>query len=275
MKSERIRLQKLYNTRDLGGMKAADGCTIKKNCLIRSGQLYAATTEDLEILRNCGVTQILDLRTAQEVKEKPDPQIAGAGYIHMPILTDMMEGITREEAADNQILSQEEKYADIGENPGLMIEYMAKVYQIFVTDEHAIAQYARFLNLILENESGATLWHCVGGKDRAGFGTVLVQECLGVSREDIMEDYLFTNECLETESAQMFAEFKAQYNITSDEDAAKLEKVVQAICAAKEEYLNGIYQTVEGKYGDFKNFLKEELGMDEDKIARMRERFLE
>lgn len=275
MKSERIRLQKLYNTRDLGGMKAADGCTIKKNCLIRSGQLYAATAEDLETLRNCGVTQILDLRTAQEVKEKPDPRIAGAGYIHMPILTDMMQGITREEAADNQILSQEEMFAGIGENPGLMIEYMAKMYQLFVTDEHAIAQYARFLNLVLENESGTTLWHCVGGKDRAGFGTVLVQECLGVSREDIMEDYLFTNECLETESEQMFAGLKAQYNITSEEDAAKLRKVVQAIHAAKEEYLNGIYQTVEAKCGNFKTFLKEVLGMDEDKIARMRERFLE
>lgn len=274
MKSERIRLQKLYNTRDLGGMKTADGRTIKKNCLIRSGQLYAATVEDIETLRSCGVMQILDLRTAQEKKEKPDPQISGAGYVHMPILTDMMQGITREEAADKQILSQEEMFAGIGENPELMIKYMTKVYQLFVMDEHAIAQYARFLNLILENESGATLWHCVGGKDRAGFGAVLVQECLGVSREDIMEDYLFTNECLKTESDQMFASMKAQYHITSDEEAAKLEKVVQAIHAAKEEYLNGIYQTVEETHGNFKTFLEKALGMGEDKIAKMRERFL-
>lgn len=275
MKSERMRLQKLYNTRDLGGMKTADGHTIKKNCLIRSGQLYAATETDIETLRGCGVTQILDLRTAQEKREKPDPQIAGTGYVHMPILTDMMQGITREEAADKQILSQEEMFAGIGENPGLMIEYMAKVYQLFVTDEHAIAQYARFLNLILENKSGATLWHCVGGKDRAGFGAVLVQECLGVSRKDVMEDYLFTNECMKPEIDQMFASIKAQHHITGDEEAAKLEKVVQTMLAAKEEYLNGIYQTVEETHGDFKTFLEKALGMGEDKIARMRERFLE
>lgn len=265
--SERIALQKLYNTRDLGGMETMDGRRIKKNLIIRSGQLHDASEEDLETLQSRGVNQIIDLRTAQEMEEKPDPGLEGAEHIWLPILSDMTQGITREEQAE--FSSVHEMFAKMAEDPSAIIKYMTLTYQQFVTDEHALAQYARFLNLVLENESGATLWHCAGGKDRAGFATVLILECLGVDRDVIMEDYLFTNECLKPEIDQALAGIKKQCDIPG------IEESVKAIYGARREYMEGLYQTIEDTYGSFREFLHEALGMDEDKIAKMQERFLE
>lgn len=265
--SERIKLQKLYNTRDLGGMETADGHKIKKKCLVRSGQLYDAAEEDLELLRRYGVNQIIDLRTEQEMQEKPDPELEGAEHIRLSILSDMTEGITREEQTD--ISSAQEIFFKMTAEPGGIAKYMAHTYIQFVTNEHALAQYSRFLNLVLENETGVTLWHCAGGKDRAGFATVLVLECLGVSRDVIMEDYLFTNECLKPEIDQVLEGLKEQQDIPGPEEAVK------AMYGARREYMEGIYETVEKAYGSFQNFLHEALGMDEGRIAKMQERFLE
>lgn len=265
--SERIPLQKLYNTRDLGGIRTADGHKIKKGCLIRSGQLYGAAKEDLELLQGYGVNQIIDLRTAQEMQEKPDPVLEGVRHIHLPILTDMTQGITREE--QTEISSAQDMFAKMTEEPGGIAKYMAFTYIQFVTNEHALKQYSQFLNLVLENESGVTLWHCAGGKDRAGFAAVLVLECLGVSRDVIMEDYLFTNECTKTETDQILAALKEQQDISG------MEGELRAIFEARREYIEGIFQSVEKNYGSFQNFLKQALGMDEGRIAKMRERFLE
>ena len=265
--SERMKLQTLYNTRDLGGMETADGHKIKKKCLIRSGQLYDAAKEDLELLQTYGVNQIIDLRTDQEVQEKPDPTLEGVKQIHLPILTDMTQGITREE--QTEFSSVHEMYAKLAEDPSAIINYMTLTYTQFVTNSHSLAQYAEFLNCVLKNESGATLWHCAGGKDRAGFASVLILECLGVSRDVIMEDYLFTNECLKPEIEQVLEGLKKQQDIPG------LEEAVKAMFGARREYMEGIYQTIEDTYGNFRIFLSQALGMDENRIAKMREQFLE
>lgn len=267
--SERMNLKNLYNTRDLGGMLTADGRRIKKNRLIRSGQLYAAAKEDLKMLQEYGVNQIIDLRTPQEVEETPDPVWEGASHVHLSILTDMTQGITQEKEVKQQFSSAYEMYAEMAKQPYAIIDYMTLTYIQFVTSDHAMAQYARFLELVLENESGATLWHCAGGKDRAGFATVLVLECLGVERNVIMEDYLFTNECLKPEIDQTLEKLRKHVDVPG------LDEAIRAMYGARREYMEGIYRTVEETYGNFPNFLQQALGMDKEKISKMRKMYLE
>ena len=57
---------------------------------------------------------------------------------------------------------------------------MIDINQKLVTDPAARTNYKQFFNVLLNNKSGATLWHCTAGKDRAGFGTMLVLSALGV-----------------------------------------------------------------------------------------------
>ncbi|UKI49286.1 MAG: tyrosine-protein phosphatase [Clostridium sp.] len=40
------------------------------------------------------------------------------------------------------------------------------------------------------------LWHCSAGKDRAGIATMYVLLALGVEKEEIINNYLKTNEYL-------------------------------------------------------------------------------
>ena len=46
MDIQRITLEGLHNTRDLGGFKSTDGRQIRYKKLIRSGELYRATQND-------------------------------------------------------------------------------------------------------------------------------------------------------------------------------------------------------------------------------------
>ena len=41
-----------------------------------------------------------------------------------------------------------------------------------------------------------TVFHCTAGKDRTGFAAALVLHALGASEEEVMFDYLLTNERL-------------------------------------------------------------------------------
>ncbi len=44
-------------------------------------------------------------------------------------------------------------------------------------------QYARFIDILFQQETGAVLWHCETGKDRTGLGTAFLLSLLGVETE--------------------------------------------------------------------------------------------
>ena len=73
----KIQLEKMSNTRDLGGFPTANGI-VKPHLLYRSGQLFFATEADLRKLSEEGITQIVDFRSEEERSEKPDPPVEGA-----------------------------------------------------------------------------------------------------------------------------------------------------------------------------------------------------
>lgn len=94
----------VYNTRDLGGYTGKDGRTIRPRRLLRSGALGKCTEPDIRRLtEEYGLKTVVDLRTNGEKTELPDPEIKGVEFIHDPLLSDAMLGITREgqEQADS------------------------------------------------------------------------------------------------------------------------------------------------------------------------------
>ena len=94
----------VYNTRDLGGYTVKDGRTIRHYRLLRSGALGKCTESDIrQLTEEYGLKTVVDLRTNGEKTELPDPEIEGVEFIHNPLLSDAMLGITREgqEQADS------------------------------------------------------------------------------------------------------------------------------------------------------------------------------
>ena len=191
-----IKFEGLHNVRDLGGTAVADGLKVSSGKMLRSDQLADATETDLAKLGELGIGKIIDLRSAVGRDEKPDPDIAGAVNLHLPIIEDVRAGITRDSKSDARIIEMLTRGEDISSS--LVDQHMELMYRRFVSDPFAIAQYTRFVDEIIESaERGeAVLWHCTAGKDRAGFATAIVLESLGASHDDIVEDYLLTNEYL-------------------------------------------------------------------------------
>ena len=255
----------LNNTRDLGGIRTKDNLVIKKGLLFRSGALYKATDNDLDILKDYGIEKVYDFRAPDEREAKPDKIIGDEENIYLPIVEDLTMGLTRDEKSDKDALRM--MFSEKAENPDWAIGYMKKIYSLFVTSDFAISQYGKFLNGVLEAKGGV-LWHCTAGKDRAGFATILVLETLGVDYDVIKADYLKTNEYLKEENER---------DLHAMGDAVKMPRVrdsILALFSAREDYIDTVYTLAEENYGSMLNFIINKLGFGEDKIQMMREKYL-
>lgn len=156
--------------RDLGGIKTKDGREISYKKLIRSAALTDAEEKDL-----AGISAVIDLRTPEEAREKPDKTYE-VPYLYQPVFEGLVKGITKE-----------------NRNRWVGAPDMDEIYARIV--DHHYESFRTTLLTIMNHDysTGAILWHCSEGKDRCGITTALVLEVLGVPRDQIMEDYLKTN----------------------------------------------------------------------------------
>lgn len=264
--SRQIKMNRLNNLRDLGGIGTTDNRVIKDNLLFRSGQLFFADEEDIEKLNGFGISKVFDFRSGTEREEKPDPRISEETNLHIPIIREIFVGVTRDEKSDE--MAFEMMIEAVKKDPQYGIRYMEDTYKNLVSDDFSISQYALFLREILNSEDGAVLWHCTAGKDRAGFATVLLLEILGVSRRDIMEDYLDTNYYLEEEVESIIRMLKGKMDLQGTED------VIKNFFGAREEYLNMVYEYVDENYGSMDIFIRDVMGITDEERERIRERYL-
>lgn len=265
--SRLIEFEGLSNTRDLGGMMAADGRCVRDGLLYRSEQLFFATEGDREKLDTLGIGKVFDFRSASERDEKPDPDIAGACNVHLPIIQDVRTGITRGDEGNARMIEVVMSgKADIA----FVDQHMRGMYAEFVTEPFAHAQYARFVDeAIAEAEQGkAVLWHCTAGKDRAGFAAVIMMEALGVSRDDIYADYLQTNECLAGSVDNIMA------MVAKRLPNAATAEALRHFFLADESYLRAAYDAIDDQFGSVNAFLEHALRIDAPKREEMQSLFL-
>ena len=86
MITQAINLPGVGNARELGGYAIGDR-HIRRGVLIRTAGLDRATPEALDALQNkYRVQTVIDFRMSNERTSSPDPAIAGAENIHLPVL---------------------------------------------------------------------------------------------------------------------------------------------------------------------------------------------
>ncbi len=167
----RILLCGMENLRDLGGYPLAGRGSER---FTRWGSLYRGdlpkqvTQADRQLLRELGITTVVDLRSKEEIERKPDPlaQELGIRYLHCPLAGD-----GRVPAPDEVPLS----YMEMADGTG---------------------QMAGALRAIAEAPQ-AVLFHCTAGKDRTGVVAALLFWLAGVSEEDILADYIVSGPYLQ------------------------------------------------------------------------------
>lgn len=269
---KRIELEGMPNTRDLGGMPTKDGRHIRYKRLLRSGDLFNATDEGVKLLcSDYHLKKVIDLRTAEERKQRPDRTIDGVVYLHLPILEEKTLGITREKESDRNVIDQvisgmlggKESAEEAAEH------YMQRMYASFFQSKFARGQYRRFFNELLNQTEGSILWHCTAGKDRAGLAAVLLLNALGVEEDLILTDYLKVNEYTRP---VIELQAKLASERTGREEAGI---VVEKLFSVVPSYLEAVYAEIDSDFGSIDVFLKQEMGLDAETRQRLQKLYLE
>lgn len=261
--SKRLHFEKLHNIRDLGGMTVANGRRIISGRLVRCGNLSELSEQDRIAFTSLADT-VIDFRTDGERSEKPDIELPGIWYHNIPILDSLTAGITRERAADQNV------FARFGAEPAKARQYMCDMYHAFAESDFAAAQYSRFIRLLLEPREKAAVWHCTAGKDRAGIGAAIIEEILGVAREDVINDYMATNEYLKEDFAFLTEFVKA----LAGKGGVVTGEALRYLFGAERDYIEEYYHTIESKYGSFDSFLRDGLKLTVNDIQKLRSRYL-
>jgi rhodanese-related sulfurtransferase len=154
------------NLRDIGGVATADGQRVRSGVLLRSA-LPAAddlVPEDFA----WPPTVVIDLRSPLELVDGHPLDALGAKVVNLPLLDTLQPGQHHEHDGT-----------------------LASLYRQVHT--HAAHLLVELVTEITEAD-GPVLVHCAAGKDRTGIGIALVLRLLGVSHDEVLADYLLTND---------------------------------------------------------------------------------
>jgi protein-tyrosine phosphatase len=243
-------LQGAINFRDLGGYETKDGRHVKWGEIYRSADISKLTEADLAVLKDRGITYDVDLRGHQEAAQAPDRMNPGTDYILLPAGSDGL---------NNWMKSISTIKGNGGDS--LMVSYYTNI------DSLAL-RYKPFFNKLLGLPAGESLvFHCTAGKDRTGIGAALLLYSLGVPYETIVADYEATNYYRGTDNQRQMSAMTQRMHIDKD--------VAHSMMSAKKPYLDATFNAITAKYGSIDNYLKTQLGLDDEKIAMLRKKFLE
>ncbi|SEB04726.1 tyrosine-protein phosphatase [Pedobacter hartonius] len=123
-----------------------------------------------------------------------------------------------------------------------------------------------FDSLLTLNADSALLFHCTGGKDRTGTAAALIEYALGVDQGQIIDDYVLTNQ------------YRKKYNkVIADMLVEKYKLPAKRVAdygIAKPAFMEATFDEITKKYGSVANFMKNELGLTDDKLALLRAKYL-
>lgn len=268
LEGQTLGMEKLGNARQLGGYLTADGKRVKSNVLLRSGKLAGGTEADLQKLHDVyNVTEIIDMRTTDEIASAPDPEVVGAENIRVRIL---------DESGDDPTTAMTGIYSQNSDNPAasLLEMYRAGIlsddmYTSMFDKESSIKGYRDFVDVLLAHEDGAILWHCTGGKDRAGTAAVIILSLLGVDKETILDDFTLTNKFNEKSIEYM----KSKASELTDNEAEI--NGVGMLTGVSRELMENVFERAESENGSMIEFLKAKLNITDDEIEALRNKYLE
>ncbi|WP_374575439.1 tyrosine-protein phosphatase [Phenylobacterium sp.] len=256
--SRHIDFEGIENFRDFGGYDAGGGRGLKRGVLFRSANHARATDADLAALRDLGVGVIVDLR--RPIERQREPSRRWPGFDGLVIEND--DGAGYEDWADALKLV-EELGADWFHQDSLGFYHEAP-YQ-----PRHIDLFSRYFRALADVD-GAIVVHCAAGKDRTGILCALTQHLAGVHRDDILSDYMLTND--EQRIARRMVTFSAFLQDMTGKVVA--DDVLRAALSVRPEYLERAFARIDAEHGSLERYLAGPLGLDAAARARIEAKIL-
>ena len=247
----------IENFRDFGDY-AAGQKWLKRGLLYHSASQSRASDEDLARMAELGLSVIVDLRRSNEREREPSRRWEGFD-------AQVIENDIGQDSADEWHVF----LAGSDLSPASFHNYMLDYYRHLPFQRRHIDLYTRYFQALAET-TGPVLVHCAAGKDRTGLICALTHHVAGVHDDDIIADYLLTNNT-ERQLARLpmmrEAVREATGRIASDEAMMTAMRV-------EPEYLETTFTVVREAHGSLDGYLDQVLGLSPDLRARLHDRLL-
>jgi protein tyrosine/serine phosphatase len=245
--------QGIHNLRDYGGYAVAGGGRVRNGLLLRSGQHMEASDDDLALIDALDIRTVIDLRGVSEREGFPCRRHANFAAQIVAYDGETSNSPPHEGGGGQVVMT-----------PQRARERMLAVYTRMPVNPAMIAMFTRYFNVLDENDGGS-LVHCFAGKDRTGIAVALLLHVLGVHHDDIVEEFLLTNDAPTREilERQSLPRMQAHYGTIEPEALHNLMGVLP-------EYIDTYIAEVTRDHGSLDTYLATILGVDEARKDRLR-----
>ena len=142
-------------------------------------------------------------------------------------------------------------------------------YQNAPFEPRHVDLFRRYFHALAEAE-GPIVVHCAAGKDRTGLICALTHHIAGVHRDDLMADYLLTND--ESRMARK-VNFLGPW-LEKQMGLRASEAALRTAVSVHPEYLETAFAVIEAAHGSIDGYLGDVIGIEDDLCVRIRERVL-
>jgi len=198
--------------------------------LFRSDHLGALADADAAQIRALGVSRVLDFRGVQE-RTSAACRLTGVTVHSLAIEPTIVQKLGELVAAGHRLTARD------------VTEHMHDTYRGFV--RHNTQRFAEFFGHLLASGE-PTVFHCTAGKDRTGFAAALLLKAVGTRDEEVMRDYLLTNDRLQ---------------LPSDSRMGLPREAMEVLWRVQPDFLQAAFAEVDALYGSLEGYFREGLGL--------------
>jgi len=221
-----IRFEAVFNFRDLGGYLTRGGQKVAWRRLFRSSELHHMTSHDMiQLKEEIRLRSVIDLRNSRQLEPFSPLDEVGAEYYNIPLI--------------DSVNDKEDLYQDFSN--------MGEVYSYYASHEEFGRRVVEALEIIAEPDNLPLVFHCSAGKDRTGVLTAIVLGILGVTDEDIIEDYTMT--------APYMKELINRWN-SDPKSPEDLSNVPEYLLEASPESMTFFLSTLKREYGSVRRYIE-------------------
>ena len=242
-----LRLEAVENFRDFGDYPTASGRRMPAKRFYRSASHGRATDDDLAAIEALGLALIVDLRRPAE--RGRDPARRPEGFAGAVLVND------HEESDDDDPWWSFVKACDLSE--ATFRQYLIDYYRTAPFVPRHLDLFARYFRALAATD-GPVLIHCAAGKDRTGVLTALTQHLAGVHADDILGDFLLTNN-----PDRMAARAPLLRQLIEETTGrTPSEAALHTVMGVEAAYLTEAFRAMEAEHGSADAYLERALGVD-------------
>ncbi len=239
----------IFNYRDFGGIKTEKGKTIKWGKLYRSGNLDNASDISARRIAYMGVNTWIDLRLGG-MKERMNPLMNIETYRNIPITAHIDADLTRSRLMSGKMTKE---------------DAVNELEKIFITMPSCTESLRKVFKVLEDPNSYPVIISCDYGILQTSVFSTILLHILEVPDYTIIEEFELNNMYFNMDG------FAYRYLHLSPQ----LQDVLTALVVSDKKYIDIMLDNILEKYGSLDNYIRNEIGLNQEDIDKIRANLLQ